>query len=87
MTCNECNGTGTLRCIDCNGTGTENFQCETCSGKGFIYEEEDGKYVEKPCPVCYGSGEVGKNCRTCNGKGDFVCKKCNGSGEIPDQEP
>lgn len=51
------------KCEACDGTGMLVPDCETCSGAGWVDDEEDGGTMTCPecdgdkCDVCHGSGE------------------------------
>lgn len=73
ITCNTCNGAGTLTtsCSTCGGTGSlaDGTQCPVCAGTG---------QVSSTCPICNGQGSF--PCIQCNGTG--VCKICLGTGQV-----
>lgn len=70
--CDNCSGSGNVRCEKCRGVGfnlSTVKQCDLCYGK---------KYN---CRKCHGKGQIGEPCDNCE-HGFSVCKVCNGSREI-----
>lgn len=66
--CAKCNGDGRIesdkQCSLCNGVGTT--VCQTCLGRGVIYQKK-------------GISDVYQHCVSCDGKGYSFCRKCKGS--------
>lgn len=85
VTCDDCDGDGTIDCPDCNGTGNYiDDVCNRCGGSGwYAYDKEcnacngTGRYVVK-CRRCRGKGEI--KCSNCDGDGGWDCNSCHGSG-------
>lgn len=79
ITCPECDGDGTVDCRWCNGHGEKN--CGMCEGRG-----------HRTCPDCEGAGcdkcksaldgeTTGRvECDSCNGDGSKKCGHCDGDG-------
>lgn len=85
VTCDDCDGDGTMDCPDCNGTGNYiDEECRKCGGSGwYTYDKEcnacngTGRYVVK-CRRCRGTGEI--RCSNCHGEGGWDCNSCGGDG-------
>ncbi len=53
-----------VRCKVCDGEGKVFPSCESCEGRGWVDDPEDGGTME--CPVC-----KNEECEECNGTGEI----------------
>ena len=98
MTCENCEGDGTVTCVKCDGNGEiecprcegtgGHWTCDECNGRGRLDCDRCGGSGEVECKKCGGSGDYYSakgnryDCRACNGSGSWKCRACNGDGEI-----
>lgn len=74
VTCDDCDGNGTINCSDCNGTGNYiDDECNRCGGSGWYAPG-------KECNACNGTGRYVVECRRCKGSGKIRCSNCHGDG-------
>lgn len=74
VTCDDCDGDGTIDCPDCGGTGNYiDDECNRCGGSGWYAPG-------KECNACNGTGRYVVECRRCKGSGEIMCSNCNGDG-------
>ena len=73
VTCEVCDGRGTLTCNKCNSSGE--VTCKKCDGSGDHYSAKGNRY---DCSACDGSGTW--SCNSCNGDGTVSCYACRETG-------
>ncbi len=69
-----------LTCSSCKGSGAKSKQsikqCNTCQGKGQIFQSRGFFSMSSPCPRCGGAGQTITD----------PCKECHGAGRLKEKQ-